>query len=134
MKKVNQIKVGKGMKVDELVSGMNDVGVMGAGRLGRSVEIIEIMIKDKECTVFLGAAGALVPGGMRNVLIDLIKNVDVFVTTGAMLTHDLVESLGFNHIQGDEKADDAKLNKKGLVRMYDSLMPTKAYQAMEDFF
>ena len=93
------------------------------------------MIKDKDCKVFLGQAGALVPGGLRQILIDMInlKLIDVFVTTGATLTHDLIESLGFNHYIGDENADDAKLNKQGFDRIYNSYMPNKAYEKLEDF-
>ncbi len=133
---VKQIDIKKGMEVDELVRGMRDVGVMGAGRLGRAVDILEEMIKDKECKVFFGQAGALVPGGMRNIISDILRNkyVDVFVTTGATLTHDLVEALGFKHEIGSHEVNDAELNKKGIDRMYDSYMSNTVYEAMEDFF
>ncbi len=136
MKKVEHIRIKRGMKVDELVREMNKTGVMGAFRIGKAVDILEKMIKDNDCKVFFGQAGALVPGGMRNILSDILKNklVDVFVCTGATLTHDLIEALGYNHFQGQEKADDAELNKKGLDRIYNSLMPNKVYEGLEDFF
>jgi len=136
MKKVKHLKITKGMKVDELVRKMKEVGVMGAGRLGRSVDILEKMIKDKDCKVFLGQAGALVPGGMREILADILRNkfIDVFVTTGATLTHDLGEALGFYHEVGDSNADDKELHKQGKDRMWDSLMQNEVYEKMEDFF
>ena len=135
MKPIKQIKINKGMKVSELVKEMQDVG-MQAGNLAKAARITEQMIKDKNCRVFLGQAGALVPGGMRNILIEMLEQgwIDVFVTTGATLTHDMVETLGYKHYQGSHLADDAKLNRQGLVRMYNSLMEDKAYIKLENFF
>ncbi len=136
MKEVKQIKIKKGMRVDELVKEMNNAGVMGSGRLGKAVDIAEAMVKDKDCKVFLGIAGALVPGGQRELLIEMIENkwIDVLVTTGANLTHDLAEALGYHHMQGNSKEDDTKLRKQGYDRMYDSYMPEKVYGSMENFF
>jgi len=136
MKHVEHLDVKKGMKINDLVKGMNKVGVMGPGRLGRAVDILEEMIKDRDCKVFFGQAGALVPGGMRKILTDILKNklVDVFVTTGATLTHDLGEALGFRHEIGCSNVDDTELNKDGKYRMWDSYMKSKVYEKMEDFF
>lgn len=136
MKKVHQINVKKGMTVDALVKEMELAGVMGGGKLARAVTILESMINDKDCTVFVGQAGAMVPGGMKSIFVDMLKQgwVDVFVCTGATLTHDMVEALGFSHYQGSEQEDDVTLHKKGLDRMYNSLMPNKVYKDLEDFF
>jgi len=136
MKPVHHIKIKSKMTVSELVKEMESTNVVGSGRLGKAVSILEQMIKDKDCIIFLGIAGAMVPSGMREIMLDILESryIDVFVTTGANLTHDLAESLGFSHYQGDENADDTGLYKRGLVRMYDSLMPAKVYEKMEDFF
>ncbi len=135
LRKIKPVSISKGMSVNDLVMQMRKSGVMGAGNLARCVDISESMIKDKDCKVFLGQAGAMVPGGMRNILIEMIELgwVDVFVTTGATLTHDLVEALGFSHYQGTSHADDAKLHKEGWDRMYDSYMPNDVYSKIEDF-
>ena len=123
------------MKVNELVKAMNEAGVMQAGKLAKAINILEKMIKDKDCKVFFGLAGAMVPGGMKQIIIDLLeeKYIDVLVTTGANLTHDLGESLGYSHYQGSEKMDDALLRKKGYNRVYNSLMPNKIYVGLEKF-
>ncbi len=136
MKRVESVDITKGMTVNTLVKAMGKTGVMGSGRLGKAVDILEKMVKDKDCKVFFGQAGALVPGGMRNILADLLRRkfVDAFVTTGATLTHDLVEALGFPHEVGTSDADDNELHKKGKDRMWDSYMNNKAYEKMEDFF
>ncbi|MBI3034880.1 deoxyhypusine synthase [Candidatus Woesearchaeota archaeon] len=135
MKPVNHIKIRKTLTVNELIKQMGSSGVLGAGRLGKAVNICEAMLNDRQCKVFLGLAGPLVPGGMRDIIIDLMENkwVDVVVTTGATLTHDLGEALGYRHYQGNADADDAELHKKGLDRIYESYMPNNIYEGMEDF-
>ena len=135
MKPVNHIKIRKTVTVNELVRQMDLAGVLGAGRLGKAANICEAMLKDKDCKVFLGLAGPLVPGGMREIIIDMIESkwVDVVVATGAALTHDLGEALGYRHYQGSADADDAELNKKGFDRIYESYMPNRIYEGMEDF-
>ena len=134
MKKIEHVKVENGMKVNELIRRMGNCG-MNAKKLSLVVDVCESMINDKDCVVFMGQSGAMVPAGMKNLFVELIKNkwIDVFVTTGATLTHDLVEALGNNHYQGDEYADDAELNKKGFDRMYDVLMSNEVYPIIEDF-
>ncbi|MBS3108361.1 deoxyhypusine synthase [Candidatus Woesearchaeota archaeon] len=133
---VKHISINKGMTVNELVNQMSNSGVFGAGRISKAVDIFESMAKDKNCMVFLGQAGAMVPGGMKNILIDMLKNkyIDVFVTTGATLTHDMAESIGYKHFRGLSDIDDSKLNKKKIVRIYDSFMPNEVYIGMENFF
>jgi len=135
MKEVRHIKITKGMKVSELIKEMEAAGVMQAGKLALAVNILEEMIKDKECKVFFGLAGAMVPGGMKQIIIDMLneKFVDVFVTTGANLTHDLGESLGYKHYQGSELMDDRELRDKGYDRIYNSLMPNEIYVKLEQF-
>lgn len=136
LKPVTHVKVNSNISVNELIKQMDFSGVLGGGRLAKAVNICEAMVKDKDCKVFLGLAGPLVPGGMRDILIDLIESgwIDVVVTTGATLTHDLGEALGYRHFQGTSYADDAELNKLGYDRVYESYMPNKIYEGMEDFF
>jgi len=133
---VNQINIKKDMRVKDIILAMENSGVMGAGRLSKAAIISKEMISDKNCKVFMGLAGAMVPGGMKNIIIDMLENkyVDVFVVTGANLTHDLIEALGFHHGRGTHLVDDKKLHKQGVDRIYDSYMPNKAYESLEDFF
>ena len=121
MDEVQHIDLKKGMKVSELVKGMKGMG-FGAGKIARATEILKEMILDKECKVFFGVAGAMVPAGLKQVIIDMLDNVDVFVTTGANLTHDLIEALGERHYIGDELANDVKLKEGGIDRIYNVLM------------
>jgi len=134
MEKVEPIKLDKDMKVLELVAQMGKAG-FGARKIGRANEIAKKMINDKDCKVFMGLAGAMVPAGMKQIIIDLIKErkIDVVVSTGANLTHDLVESLGERHYHCDVW-DDEEFRKKGYDRMYNVLMENKVYEKLEGFF
>lgn len=133
MKEIKPIKIRKDMKVSELVHEMSGAG-FGAGKLALASEIMKSMFEDKECKVFFGVAGAMVPAGMKEIILDMLDEVDVFVTTGANLTHDLIESIGEKHYIGDENMDDEELNKKGFDRIYNVLMSNKVYEKLEDFF
>jgi deoxyhypusine synthase len=133
MKEVKSLKIKKGMKVSELVDGMGDMG-FGAGKIAKAREIMNKMFEDKECKVFFGVAGAMVPAGMKQIILDILDDADVFVTTGANLTHDLIEALGEKHYQGEEFVDDAKLNEMGIDRIYNVFMKNEVYERLEDFF
>jgi deoxyhypusine synthase len=135
MKEIEPIKIKKNMKISELVEEMSRAG-FGAGTISKASKIMEEMFKDKQCKVFLGMAGAMVPAGMKQIVIDMLDRVDVFVTTGANLTHDLIESLGEKHykIENEDTVDDAYLNEKGLDRIYNVLMKNSVYEKLEDFF
>jgi len=133
MKPVKPIKIKENMTISELVDGMGEIG-FGARKIAESSKIIRGMFEDKECKVFLGVAGAMVPAGMKQVILDLLDNTDVFVTTGANLTHDLMEALGENHYLGDEAVDDEKLNEEGIDRIYNIFMKNTVYEKLEDFF
>ncbi len=133
MKPIDSIEIIKDMKAFELVQGMKGMG-FGAEKIYSSSEIMKKMFLDKECKVFLGVAGAMVPAGMKNILIDMLNEIDVFVTTGANLTHDLIEALGERHYHGDNSVSDEELNKKGIDRIYNVFMKNKVYEKLEDFF
>ncbi len=136
MKPVKHIEIKSKMKVGDLVNEMSASGVMGAGRIAKAVDIIKEMKSDKKCVKFFGLAGAMVPGGMKNIVIDMLRNgyIDVFITTGANMTHDLIEAIGFRHYQGCAHVDDKELHRKGIDRIYDTFMPNEVYVKLEEFF
>ncbi len=134
MKPVKHIKIKNEMKVNELVSSFGSCG-FNSRKLSEAVNILEKAIKEK-CKIFFGLAGAMVPGGMKQVVIDAIKQgyIDVLVITGANLTHDIIEAIGFKHYIGNEKVNDTMLHKKGLDRIYNVFMKSKSYLRLENFF
>jgi deoxyhypusine synthase len=135
LKPVKHLKIARGMKTSQLVDEMKETAY-NARALSLGAEIWQMACKDKKCKKFFGFAGALVPGGMKQIVIDMLneKMIDVLVSTGANLTHDLIEALGFNHYQGSEKMDDKILAKKGIDRIYNVFMKSEVYQELEKWF
>jgi len=132
-KKIEHVKIEPTMRVGELVDRMDKSGVFSAGRLAEAVDIYQGMVEGG-ATIFMGVGGALVPGGLRQVLVKAIFDdlVDVIVTTGANLTHDLIESFGGHHLRGEPMVDDAKLRRQGISRIYDAYVPQRAFELFED--
>ena len=134
MKQIKPIKIKKDMKVSELIKQMSHAG-FGARKIGLASEIAKKMFSENNCKVFLGLAGAMVPAGMKQIIIDLIKQkkIHVLVTTGANLTHDLIEALGDEHYHCDTWNDE-EFNKKQYDRIYNVLMKNQVYEKLENFF
>ena len=118
--KVNHINVDSDMKVSDLVNQFDKSGVLGAGRVGRACGILVDMIQDEEMNVFMSLGGPLIPGGMRNIVTKMINDghVNLIVSSGANITHDLVEAFGGAHYQ-HEGRDDEDLNADGIGRIAD---------------
>lgn len=117
------------MTVNQLIQEFGRSGSFGAGRIASACDIYENMIKDKECTIFLALAGAVVPAGLRSIIAKLARRrfVDVIVTTGANMVHDLLEAVGGHHYKGHWDVDDSKLYKYHTYRVYDIFVPEEDF-------
>jgi deoxyhypusine synthase len=115
---IRQMEIEPGMEADELVRMMEACG-FGARRLAEAVNIYEEMLSG-DYTKFFTLAGAMVPAGMRNIVSNLIRDgrIDVLVSTGANLVHDIIESFS-HHALGDPEASDSDLREEGVSRIYD---------------
>lgn len=120
------------MSVLELIEEMGKVGALGAGRLYRATKLLAQLFKDPETTVFLSVAGPLVPGGLREIIRDLIVNdqVNVIITSGANITHDLLEAFGGSHYQGITE-DDESLCELGIGRIGDLYTKGEDFEVFE---
>src|SRR6267378_2104843 len=92
------------------------------------------MLEDNS-TVLMGLSGALVAAGMRRLISYLIKNhfVDVVVSTGANLFHDLHETLGRYHYQGATGMTDEELQEAQVGRFYDTLASEHEYREADEW-
>jgi len=124
MKRVKPIEVRNKMSVNELVEEYGKSGVFQAGNLARAADVYEEMLRKKNSVMF-AFAGAMVPGGMRKVIADLIRDdmVSLVVTTGANITHDLASAFGEKYLVCGDKVDDEEFRKKGISRIYDVASP-----------
>ena len=117
------------MTVSQLIQQFGNAGAFGAGRLASACDVFENMVRDEKCTVFLALAGAMVPAGLRSTVANLIRRrlIDVLVSTGANIVHDLIEALGGHHYQGHWLVDDYKLYKYHIYRIYDIFVPDEDF-------
>jgi len=86
-------------------------------------------------TIFFGLSGAMIAGGMRRILRDLIAfhAIDVLVSTGANLSHDLYESLGGRHYMAHHHIDDPTLREMRIDRVYDTYADDVKFTETDEF-
>lgn len=125
-------KITHDMTVRQLVDSFSNCA-FGAGRLSEAADIYREMVRDSECTKFFGLAGAMVPAGMRQIVSDAIRDgdIDILVTTGANLVHDLIESMGLHHYKGTDSTDDVLLRHNSINRIYDVFLPEENFSKLE---
>jgi len=68
------------------------------------------------------------------ILADLLRlgYIDVLVTTGANLVHDLIEAFGGRHYQGTLGIEDGKLRENKVNRLYDVFLPEEGFLLLEE--
>ena len=127
-----------GMSVGDLAAEYGKAGI-GAAKMGHAVDVYAEMLDRDDVTNFFGLAGAMVPGGMRSVVTDLIRDghIDALVTTGANLTHDAIEAIGGKHHHGrtaeagHERDHDERLRDEGVDRIYNVYLPQEHFTLFE---
>ncbi|MFB6079318.1 MAG: deoxyhypusine synthase [Halarchaeum sp.] len=143
-------EVRAGMTVGELVEQYGHAGI-GAADVSHAVDVYAEMLGSEDVTNFFGLAGAMVPTGMRQVVVELIRDghIDALVTTGANLTHDAIEAVGGKHHHGhagphdhrmsgdDEHAGmdpteyDERLREEEVDRIYNVYLPQEHFALFE---
>ncbi len=84
-------------------------------------------------TIFFGLSGALVPAGFRKTVAYLIENhlIDVLVTTGANMFHDVHQSYGGAYYLCSPNADDKVLREHRMDRMYDVAASDREFEEID---
>jgi len=99
-----------------------------------AADILNRMIKDKGCTIFLTLAGSTSAGGCMQVYVDMVKSnmVDAIIATGASIVDmDFFEALGFKHYKGSSYADDKLLRNNYIDRIYDTYIDEEELQVCD---
>lgn len=130
--KVSQMEIHEKMSVLQIISEMGKSGVLGAGRLYRATKLLSQVIEDEDTVVFLSIAGPMVPGGLKNIIKDLIvkKQIDVLITSGANITHDLLEAFGGSHYR-EISGNDEILCEMGMGRIGDIYTRSEDFEVFE---
>jgi deoxyhypusine synthase len=117
----------------EILNEFEKTKVFGGGSLGKAFKIL-VQAKEEGAKVFFSFAGALIPGGMKEVINEGIKSglFDCIVTTGANCTHDLIEAFGKPHLTEIDYKNDQELRDLGIDRVYDSFVSAEGFPTLED--
>ena len=118
--KVEAIEVDPSKSVSQLLSEMANTGFQGKS-LARTVDVFEQMINDDDVTILMGYTGSLSTTGQWKIVKWLIENrfIDVLVPTGANISEDIVDAMGYDYWQGSHLADNEALFREGYNRYYD---------------
>lgn len=120
--------------VSEFLDGMRSTAFQGR-KLAEVADVWSTMLKKRNCVIWLGLAGALVPAGMRKVISYLIgrRMIDVLVSTGANLYHDCFEARGQRHYIGSPSLSDVQLRKQRVDRIYDVLADEQKFYETDNW-
>lgn len=118
---------------DELAKSMSLTAV-GGRQLGEAVDVTEAMMLDKDCFKVLTLSGAMTMAKMGLLICDMIDNnmVDAVISTGALMSHGFVESVGLKHYKNPGNLSDEKLSQMKLNRVYDTLEPEQNLDYIEN--
>jgi len=120
--------------ISELLKAFNRTSFQSR-TLARCADIYTAMLEDpSRPTVFLGLAGAMVPAGMKGVVSTMVRRniVDVIVSTGANVYHDIVEALGGHHYLGSPDVDDLTLQAEEIDRIYDTFADESKFKLIDN--
>ena len=115
--------------IDDMLISLKSCGFQGRN-LGIALDILYKMVNSKEILTVLTLSGAMIPAGMGELISTLMEYnlIDVLISTGANITHDLVDSTcNIGHYIGSSKVDDNELFKFRINRIYDVFLPESSY-------
>lgn len=131
MGEMKSLEVGR-RGLHELLLRMGDTAFQGRA-LGEAYQALIDMFSDDDVTIFIGLAGSMSTAGMWKIIKWLVENryVDVIVSTGAIISEDIYEAMGFKYLKTHPCADDNELLKHKLDRFYDTVANELDYRKME---
>jgi deoxyhypusine synthase len=118
----------KTMTANQLVNALHGAGGFSAKKVADGVDILEHMVKEKNCTKFLSFPACIISTGTRGVIKELVKRklFDVIITTTGTLDHDLAR-VWKDYYHGSFSADDKELHKQGINRLGNIFIPLECY-------
>jgi deoxyhypusine synthase len=124
---------GKRSSVGGFVSGLSKYGGLAA-QVARGAKALEAMMDDKSCVRFLTISGAMTVGKMDLIICDMIEHgfIHAISSTGALMAHGLVSSIGLKHYKYNPKYNDTELARRKLNRVTDTLEPETNLDTVEE--
>jgi deoxyhypusine synthase len=116
----------------DLLEAMEKTSFSGR-QLGKAFYILHECFSDPDTLVVMTLSGAMTVAKQGLIIGDLIDRgfVNILVSTGALLTHGLIEGMGIKHYQCRSNIDDTSNFKKGYNRIYDTIELESSLQFLE---
>ena len=116
----------------DLLAAMADTAFTGR-TLGEAVEVAEAMFRDADCKCVLTLSGAMTMAGLNPLIREVIDRgwVQCVVSTGALVGHGMVESLGMTHYKADPQVSDDEYFTMRMNRVYDTIEPEQNLDDLE---
>lgn len=129
---MESLDLGKIESVNDLVRGMSHTA-FGGRSLGEAADVLEAMVRDKDCFVVLTLSGAMTVAKMGLLICEMIDRgmVQAVVSTGALMTHGMVEGFGMTHFKHNPSMPDERLFSCGYNRVYDTIELEKNLDDLE---
>ena len=120
---------------DELLKAMGRTA-FGGRTLGEAADVLEEMVRDPEVTMVGTFSGAMSVAKMGLLICDMIDRgwLKVIITTGALVAHGFIETLGMAHYKNPEGRSDRELYFQGYNRIYDTLEMEANLDYAEEIF
>ncbi|MGC8645081.1 MAG: deoxyhypusine synthase [Thermoplasmata archaeon] len=127
MRQVRDLKIRKGMSVDELVREFRSIGGFTAPKLAAAVEIVKEM-KRKKVEVFFSFTADIVSTGTRGAILSLLESglVNHVITTAGTVDHDIARSYS-KYYCGDFSMNDVSLLRERKYRLGNVVIPQENY-------
>jgi len=124
---------GRHSSVTSFISGLATFGGLGV-QVARGAKALEAMTNDKDCVRFLTVSGAMTVGKMDLIIADMIELglIQAISSTGALMAHGLVSSIGLKHYKYNPKYNDTELARRKLNRVTDTLEPETNLDTVEE--
>ncbi|MBI2003921.1 deoxyhypusine synthase [Candidatus Pacearchaeota archaeon] len=121
-----------GINYEEIIKSYSSTGAQ-ASNLGKAIEIINEMIKEK-AFIFLGYTSSMVSSGLRDIFRWLVKykKINIIVTTAGGIEEDIIKCLGDFYL-GNFRASGAELREKGINRIGNIYVANNRYIEFEEF-
>jgi deoxyhypusine synthase len=124
---------GKPTSVEELSAELDSYGGVAA-QVAKGAKALLTMARDKDCCRFLTVSGAMTVGKMDIIICDMIESglIHAISSTGALMAHGLVSSIGLKHYKYNPAYDDTELARLRLNRVTDTLEPETNLDSVEE--
>jgi deoxyhypusine synthase len=124
---------GKRTSVASLISDLASYGGV-ALQVAKGADALNDMVRDKQCFRFLTISGAMTIGKMDLVICDMIESglTNAISSTGALMAHGLVSSIGLKHYKYNPDYNDTTLARRKLNRVTDTLEPETNLDTVEE--